>query len=225
MCVRYTLSEPKQAIDSVAERVSTKLSSEGWEKPRYNVGLTQKAPVVVRRENRMVLEVMKWGFVNQASGGSVLANARIETITKLPTFKDAVISRRCVIPANGFFEFQDLGKRKQPYLFTLKEAKPMALAGIWKYGESLNTFQFCILTTRPNSLVSPIHDRMPVILSTEALSAWLNGNELDQTTLDRIAMSCAAENMATLKVSSYVNNVRNEGPECIKEEVALPELF
>jgi len=225
MCVRYTLSEPKQAIDSIAEHVSTRLSTEGWEKPRYNVGLTQKAPVVVRRESRIVLEAMHWGFINQVSGGSLLANARIETVTKLPTFKDAVISRRCVIPANGFFEFQDLGKRKQPYLFTLKEAKPMALAGVWKYVEGLNTFQFCVLTTRPNSLVSPIHDRMPVILGSEGLTSWLNGNELDQAVLDKIALSCAAEDMAARRVSSYVNNVRNEGPECIKEDVALPELF
>jgi putative SOS response-associated peptidase YedK len=225
MCVRYVLNEPKKAIDSIAEQLSAKLSAQGWENPRYNIGLTQNAPVVLRRENRFVLEAMQWGFVNHVSGGSLLANARIETIRTLPTFRDAVISRRCVVPANGFFEFKDLGKRKQPYLFMLKEAKPMALAGIWKYVEDLNTFQYCVLTTRPNSLVSEIHNRMPVILSAEGLAYWLNGNELNSIVLDKIALSCTAEDMATIKVSSYVNNVRNEGPECIKEDVDLPELF
>jgi putative SOS response-associated peptidase YedK len=225
MCVRYTLSEPKKAIESVAAHFGANLNTDAYDKPRYNVGLAQKAPIIVGKHNGVVLETMSWGFSNKLNASSLLANARVETITQLPTFKDAVVHRRCVIPANGFFEFQDLGKRKQPYLFTLKDEKPLAIAGVWKSTDDLTAFQFCLVTTRPNSLVATIHDRMPVILGPKGIMAWLNGEELERSTLDDIALSFPADAMVCRRVSSYVNNVRNEGPECIKEDVALPELF
>jgi putative SOS response-associated peptidase YedK len=226
MCVRYALNDPKEAFDTLEEQFNVRLSTEAWLKPRYNIALTQNAPVIIRKRGMILIQSMQWGFVGKrvlSKAGSILANARAETVTELPTFKEAVLSYRCIIPVNGFYEFQDLGKRKQPYLFTLKACGAMALAGVWqKIGDD---FRFCLLTTQPNALVEAIHDRMPVILNKDSSSQWLNEQPLDRIIINQITQSFSATAMTARRVKAYVNNVRHEGLECIEDEVILPELF
>ena len=228
MCVRYALNEPTKAIDQLSEQLAAKLSAAEWQKPRYNIALTQIAPVIISENSSIVLKGMRWGFTGKAQSlktSSVLANARSETVTELPTFKEAIVFTRCIIPANGFYEFQDLGKRKQPYLFTLKDDSAMALAGVWQKKDVDTHAQFCLLTTEPNALVRSVHDRMPVILNPDAAKHWLNGEALNQADMKRLTQSYNPDKMSARRLSTYVNNVRNEGPECMADEIVLPELF
>src|SRR5579863_9627778 len=157
---------------------------------RYNVAPTQPIPIVRLHEGKRQFVLMRWGlipsWVKDPKGFSLLINARAESIIDKPAFRNAMRRRRCLIPADGFYEWKDLGGRKQPYFIRLKESGgPFAFAGLWETwtgpnGEELDTA--AIVTTTANRLLAPIHDRMPVVVERQVFDLWLDCAKVDAET-------------------------------------------
>ncbi|WP_018078806.1 SOS response-associated peptidase [Thiobacillus denitrificans] len=177
MCGRYVL---KQMPAKLKEHFD--LDEVADFGPHYNIPPGTDIPVIRQSpEGKWVLHLLRWGlvphWVKDPSIGNKLNNARGETVAEKPSFRDAFKRRRCIIPADGFYEWKTEGRVKQPYYISLKSGEPLAMGGIWESwrrpdGEILRTA--CIITTGPNEVMTPIHDRMPVILRPEDWQAWLN---------------------------------------------------
>jgi putative SOS response-associated peptidase YedK len=184
--------------------------------PRYNGAPSQDLLVI--RENHQTghrsIDGLRWGLIphgcTDPSGGRKPINAKAETVARLATFRDAYARRRCIIPVNGFYEWQATKLGKQPYAVAMASGEPFALGGLWENWRSQRTGQwirtFCILTTPANTLLSRIHDRMPLILSAENYARWL-GQEPDPGDLLRVHSS---DNMAMWPISSRVNSPKND---------------
>jgi putative SOS response-associated peptidase YedK len=179
MCGRYRLSRRKQIVEEYFDSVS---ATEGWN-PRYNIAPTQPVPVIRQNAKEPVreLSLFRWGLVQRwAKDSSVAAkmiNARSETASTKPAFLETLKFRRCLVPADGFYEWRKTGKAKQPYCFEINDGELFAFAGIWDrwkdaIDKSLETFS--ILTTIPNVVTSSVHDRMPVILNPDNYDLWLD---------------------------------------------------
>jgi putative SOS response-associated peptidase YedK len=194
--------------------------------PSFNIAPTHDVAAVVTDQGRRRLVKMRWGLVpwwaTDPTIGSRLINARAESLTTKSAFKDSFRSRRCLVPADGFYEWQKHGQFKIPLLIHLKSDRPFAFAGlydVWKspLGPPLTTCT--IITTSPNKLVEPIHDRMPVILSKEAEAFWLDRSIEDSKRLLDLLTPYTASEMEAYEVSSMVNSVKNDSPELIKPAV------
>jgi len=179
MCGRYRLSRRKQIVEA---HFSSASGEEDWN-PRYNIAPTQLVPVIRQnpREPFRELSLMRWGLIpsweKDASGAARMINARSETVAMKPAFREAFQSRRCVVPADAFYEWQRIGKSKQPYCFEVNEGELFGFAGIWDRWKdpSGNWMKSCsILTTTPNAVTSAVHDRMPVILDPDSYDIWLD---------------------------------------------------
>jgi putative SOS response-associated peptidase YedK len=190
--------------------------------PRYNIAPSQNITVVVQREVRQLTE-MRWGLVpfwaKDVSIGNRMINARAETIAEKPAFRSAFKKRRCLILADGFYEWQKAGKIKVPTHIRMKSREPFAFAGLYEYwktksGQMLETC--AILTTTPNELMKSIHHRMPVILTSENEAAWLDPENQDVPELMSMLKPHTPEQMEAFEVSDFVNSPRNQGPLCIK---------
>ena len=152
-----------------------------------------------------------------------MINARAETVDRLPMFREAFLQRRCLIVADGFYEWQKLdAKTRQPFYFALESAEPFAFAGLWNPGSGGAAPECLLLTTRPNALVAPVHNRMPVILPQSAYAAWLGQPGAPPPTtpvarrdLTALLAPYPAEQMVGRPVSRLVNSVRNNSPDCI----------
>ena len=176
MCGRFALKAPPSklitrfGLDACADFA-----------PRYNIPPGTDIPVIrLSPEGKRVLHLLRWGLIphwaKDPSIGVKLNNARGESVAEKPSFKQAFMRRRCLIPADGFYEWKTEGKTKQPYYFSLKSGEPMAMAGLWESwkapdGSLLRTV--CVITTRANALMEPIHERMPVIINPEDWKDWL----------------------------------------------------
>ena len=202
--------------------------------PRYNVAPTQLA-AVVRNEDVRRLRMLRWGLIpsraRDPSIGSRLINARAETASVRPSFRDAFRARRCLVPVDGFFEWERLGRRRQPWLFRMGNGGPFALAGLferWRAppgisaprapgaGPSATVETFTILTTDANEVVAPIHDRMPVILHPSSFEEWLRG--------DDVALGpFPPEEMETFRVSPVVNSPAHDDRRCIEPLARVAE--
>src|SRR3984885_10282897 len=178
MCGRYRLSRRKQLV----EEYFAASGVDEWS-PRFNVAPTQPVPVIRQHPKGPVreLSLMRWGLIpSWAKASSVAAsmiNARSETASTKPAFRDALKSRRCLIPADGFYEWSRAGKAKQPYCFEVNEGELFAFAGIWDRWKdpSGSWVKTCsILTTTPNAVTAAVHDRMPAILDPDAYNVWLD---------------------------------------------------
>ena len=229
MCVRYTLHKDDAALAAIAQALARKLVPPEWVKPRYNVTLTQVMPVVAEGTPGPEIRGMMWGLVpfyeRKKPQRRMLPNAKAETAETLTAFKHSVARRRCLVPANGFYEWQTMGKLKFPHLFTLKDEEPFAFAGIWEPAEGDLPETYGILTTAPNELVAPIHHRMPVILTQETMPRWLGGEPLPAEEYRALTQPLPAARMSERPVNRFVNNSRNEGPQCLAPpEEAPPEL-
>jgi len=214
---------------AIAKALARKLAPPKWAKPKYNVTLTNVMPVVAVGTGGPEVRGMMWGLVpyyeRKKPQMRMLPNAKAETAATLAAFKQSVAKRRCLVPANGFYEWQTQGKLKLPHLFTLKDEEPFAFAGIWEPAEGNTPETYGILTTAPNELVSPIHNRMPVILTPETMPRWLGSEPLPETEYRELTKSLPAEKMQERPVSRFMNNSRNEGPQCLEPpEEAPPEL-
>jgi putative SOS response-associated peptidase YedK len=193
--------------------------------PRYNIAPTQAVAAVRLEDDHRALVTLRWGLIpswaRDAQIGNSLINARSETVADKPAFRPAFKTRRCLIPATCFYEWQATGgKHKQPYAIGMKDGAPFAFAGLWERwkGEDVEAevIQSCtILTTEANAVVQPVHDRMPVILPPEHFTAWLDPH-MPVTDLHPLLRPFPAEAMAAVAVSRYVSNPRNEGPRCLE---------
>jgi putative SOS response-associated peptidase YedK len=193
-------------------------------RPRYNLPPTDPAPIVRIKDGKRQLAMLKWGLVpsnsKDASGAAKMINARAETVADKPAFRSAFRHRRCLVPADGFYEWKKLSpKEKQPYFITLKNKEPFAFAGLYEWwipreGARLETFT--IITCAPNKLVGELHDRMPVILTKESWSAWLGEQLLSPSKLQDMLKPFAADRMECWPVDKRVGTVANDDPELVK---------
>lgn len=218
MCGRYTLTAD---IDTISQRF--KLDTHGLKiEPRYNIAPSQEAPVIVVEDGK-VLKMMKWGLIpfwaKDESIASKTINARAETLHHKPSFKKSLTGKRCLVPADGFYEWKKEGRGKIPIRFVLKNRDVFAFAGLWdtwrnQIGELV--FSFTIITTKANALVRPIHNRMPVILKKEYEELWLDPKVNDIDKLLSLLIPYPPEMMEAYRVSSLVNSPKEDSPECIK---------
>ena len=221
MCGRYRLSRRKQLVE---EYFDCGPSDDDWS-PRYNIAPTQPVPVIRQNPKEPVreLSLMKWGLIPAwAPNPSVAAqmiNARSETAATKPAFRDALKSRRCVIPADGFYEWKRTAKSKQPYCFEVSEGELFAFAGLWDGWKDPNGnwIRTCsILTTVPNAMTVSVHDRMPVILDLDSYNVWLDPGMQNVAAISALLKPCDSGLMRCYPVSSRINHVANDDEECSK---------
>jgi len=223
MCGRYSL---KTEHELVAQHFFLQELS-GFMK-RYNIGPTQSG-LIVRRKSESGLRnaaLLRWGLIpswtKDNASGPLLINARAETAASKPTFRDALRRRRCLVAADGFFEWSRQGAVKQPYYFTAHHGGLFAMAGLWerwnppRADEADAIESFTILTTSANELLAPHHDRMPVILDEEFYDDWLNPLLTDAETVQRLLRPYPADKMLTRQVSTRVNNVKFDDRACLE---------
>lgn len=199
-------------------------------KPRYNIAPTQLVPVITS-ESPKGFSFFYWGitpdFGQNKPVSQKLINAKAETIHEKISFKSSFQKRRCLIPADGFFEWKKLGKKtKIPYRFTLRNEETFSFAGIWEEyetvsGESQHTF--LIITTKPNELVEEVHDRMPVILSREQEKKWLD-SYTSETELQSMLQPFPVELMVSYTVSPLVNSVQNDSPGILRRTSPMDQF-
>jgi putative SOS response-associated peptidase YedK len=212
MCGRYVITSSPAAIRALF----------GYpEQPnfpaRYNVAPTQPVPVVRLHEGRRQFALMRWGFipawVKDPNAFSLLINARGESVIDKPAFRAAMRRRRCLIPADGFYEWQETAGRKQPYFVRPKADEPFGFAGLWETwtgpnGEEVDTA--AIVTTTANRTLSAFHDRMPVILPPEAFDLWLDCAKVDAQTAAALLIPSREDLLEAYQISSAVNRVAND---------------
>jgi putative SOS response-associated peptidase YedK len=225
MCGRFTLTR----IDEVEEFFG--LDKNVAAEVRYNIAPSQKVLAITSgSEGQRSPHFMEWGLIpswNKNSGSRPrLINARAETVARKRPFRDAFESRRCLIPADGFFEWRRGSRFKEPYYFTVPNPGLFAFAGVWDFwvppGHS-PVQTLTILTTHPNILVSEIHNRMPVILDEDSQSIWLN-QESDQFSLQSLFLPFPVTNMTMTPVNKAVNKVSVDSPLCIQRQSPDSEL-
>lgn len=221
MCGRYSLvSRGKEIAEAFG------LDDEPALEARYNVGPGQQVPVVRATENGRELPLLQWGFHRSGTGGGMLINARSETAAARPAFRDSVERRRCLVPATGFFEWRRQGTARAPFHLVVRDRPVFAMAGIWSWWpdeRGKNVESMVILTTRPNELVSQIHDRMPVILAPELEARWIDPAPLREDTLAELTRPLPAELMTKIPVSTRVNSVAHDDPEVLAPVEEPPE--
>jgi putative SOS response-associated peptidase YedK len=185
--------------------------------PRYNVAPTQPVPIVRLAEGKRHFALVRWGFipawVKDPKGFSLLINARAESVLDKPAFRNAVRRRRCLIPADGFYEWHEIGGRKQAFFVRRKDGHPFAFAGLWETwtgpnGEELETT--AIVTTLANRTLSFLHGRMPVILLPDAFDLWLDSAKVDAPTAAALLVPARDDLLEAYQVSPAVNRVAND---------------
>ena len=217
MCGRYTLrSNLKQLADLFhVGDVHLPLFD-----PRYNIAPSQDVLAVRQPDGRELVE-LKWGLVpswaQDPKIGYRMINARCESVAEKPSFRSAFKKRRCLIPADGFYEWQKRGKEKQPYFIHLTDDQPFAFAGLWEYWErDGEIIESCtIITTEANELMRPLHDRMPVILPAESHDEWLDSDNQAMEDLPSLLKPYPSEEMDAYPITTYVNSPKNQGQECV----------
>lgn len=219
MCGRYRLSRRKQILEEHFDSVS---GEEDWT-PRYNIAPTQPVPIIRQHPKEPVRRVslVRWGLIpswsKDSSASAKMINARSETAATLPAFRDAMKSRRCIIPADGFYEWVRTAKAKQPYCFEVDDGELFAFAGLWDRWKdpSGNWVKTCsILTTTPNAVTSAVHDRMPVILDPDSYDLWLDPGMRDVGVASELLKPCDAQLMRCYPVSTRINRVANDDEGC-----------
>ncbi|NMQ18898.1 SOS response-associated peptidase [Candidatus Competibacter phosphatis] len=188
--------------------------------PRYNLAPSQPVGVIrVAAEGQREWVALRWGLVPAWSPEPRTAystfNARAETVADKPTYRHAFRRRRCLIPADGFYEWRTVGKRKQPYCIAPTDDEPFAFAGLWERWERDGTVvESCtIVVTTANATIAPLHDRMPVILARADEALWLDPTQTDPAILQPLLIPCAPERLRVWPVGTAVNRPGSEGPD------------
>lgn len=200
---------------------------------KYNIAPSSINPVfrVPAKGEQPIMESFKWGLVpkwaSDPSIGFKLAIARAETVAEKPSFKQAFLKRRCLVPVDGYFEWVQTTKPKQPHYFFMKDGEPFCLAGLWEYwedktGKEKPLYTFTLITTEPNPLAAKVHDRMPVIIDEKDFEFWLDPENQDVEALQELLKDYPASKMSSHPVSTFVSNARNEGEQCV-EKIELPK--
>ena len=228
MCGRYTLRS--------TDRIRLKLAGADQLPlddivPRFNIAPGQDVLAILDQEQQIFASMLRWGLVpawsNEPKG---FINARAETLERKPSFRESFQKRRCLIPADGFYEWKRTGRARQAFFFQMKDEAPFAFAGLWdtwkKDGVSINSC--AIVTTAPNDLMEPIHDRMPAILADEFYRLWLDPRT-PAAELKKLVVPFPAAEMKSHPVSSKVNSPEIDNEELIKrvdvEPGTIPSLF
>jgi len=219
MCGRFVQA---QSAQSYAEHFGAALGVDEALAPSWNVAPTDRVYAVAQHEGERTLGTFRWGLIPWYADSPKVAarhiNARAETVSSKPAFKDSFSRRRCLVPADGFYEWERLDSGgKLPHYIHSSDGSPLALAGLWGSwrdpdGERITTCT--IITTKPNDLVGRLHDRMPVVLSAEAWDRWLDPSNADVASLRAILVP-AGDGLTEHAVSTLVNDVRNNYRECI----------
>jgi putative SOS response-associated peptidase YedK len=229
MCGRFTFNQPEEAIrmmlaNSTHDAKNIPLRQIPAIESRYNIAPTQKIVTVVQNPetNTYQFQQLRWGLIpswaKDTSMGAKLINARAETVAEKPAFRSAFKHRRCLVLADGFYEWQRQEGKKQPFYFRLRDSQAFAFAGLWeewksKEGDKITSCT--ILTTEANELLQPIHERMPVILNPQNYDLWLNHHMHNPEALQKLLQPYPAQGMTAYPVSTLVNNPKCDRPECI----------
>jgi putative SOS response-associated peptidase YedK len=224
MCGRYVL----QTLFDFAEIFGVLPPPEEL-RPRYNISPTQNVPVITNA-NRTHLQLFRWGLVpfwaKDTKIGYSLINARADTVATKPSFREAFKKRRCLVLADGFYEWKQSPSSagKTPHLIRMKSGRPFAFAGLWESWtpkEGCAPLHSCtLITTTPNEVCAQVHDRMPVILPPASYDAWLSPEPRRAEELTPLLAPYPAEEMETFAVSTAVNNPKNEGPSLLEPALA-----
>jgi len=216
MCGRFTLVSPSVAV---TERFHA--SAPPDLRPRYNIAPGQDV-LCVTRDGANRIEPLRWGLIpfwaKDPAIGNRLINARAETLAEKPSFRNAFAKRRCLVVADGFYEWRPAGKRKVPVYIFLKSKKPFGFAGLyesWKAPDGKEIRTCTIITTGANDLVRPIHDRMPVIVPADAEDRWLDPREDSRERLQSLLTPYPSGEMDAHDVASIVNSASHDAPDCI----------
>jgi len=217
MCGRFTLITPAEVLADLFG-----VDHEFAVRPRYNIAPTQEVAMVVQdATGTRVWTSARWGLIpswaKDPSIGARMINARAETAASKPAFRAAMTRRRCLIPADGFYEWQTIAGGKQPYYFTLPDHHPFAFAGLWErwQADPAHPLVSCtILTTEPNDAVARFHNRMPVILPETDYAEWLGASRLPEHRFAHMLTGSPAQALTATPVSTRVNNPRNDDPSC-----------
>jgi putative SOS response-associated peptidase YedK len=219
MCGRYRLSRRKQIIEEYFDTTDWR---DDWN-PRYNIAPTQSVPVIRQHPKEPVRQVslMRWGLIPHWSADASIAantiNAKSETAATKPAFRDPLKFRRCLIPADAFYEWKRTGTTKQPYCFEVNEGELFAFAGLWDGWKDPdgNWIRTCvILTTAPNAVTSTIHDRMPVIIDPDSYDLWLDPGMTNAPAASGLLKPFDAKSMRCYPISTRINHVANDDEEC-----------
>lgn len=220
MCGRFTLSGPGDVVAAVFE-----LSEVPPIVPRYNITPTQpvSAVLLAAESSQRRVATFRWGLIpswaKDSAIGARMINARAETVATKPSFRSAFRLRRCLVIADGFYEWQKLDRRKQPFHIRMRDGRPFAFAGLWERwkGTHGDVVDSCtLITTEPNELIAPLHNRMPVILAPESYERWLDPDMDQPDKLERLLRPYSADEMTAYPVGTRVNNPANDTSECIR---------
>jgi putative SOS response-associated peptidase YedK len=220
MCGRFSQQRPASELAEIF--AAEPLADDPG--PRFNVAPTDDALVVVQREERRAITAYRWGLIphwaDAARVGSRMFNARAETLTASPAFRDAFRRKRCLVPVDGFYEWHREGTRRQPFAIARQDGRPLALAGLWSGWRDPAADRvvrtFTIITSAPNDQMTGLHDRMPVIVPPDAWARWLDPALDDPSQLHGLFEPSDEVELRIWPVSPLVNNVRNDGPELIE---------
>lgn len=223
MCGRYSLFTDYSMLLERFDIEESTVNAENYS-PNYNVAPSQQILAVVNNGSKNRLGTLKWGLIppwaKEAKIGYKMINARAETASEKPSFRNAFKKKRCLVVADAFYEWRKEGKEKTPMLIRMKSGEPFAFAGLWESWKSEDgeTIHSCtILTTSPNGLMESIHDRMPVILSKEAEQIWLDPNVQDAALLESLLEPFDAAKMEAYEVSDRVNSPKNNTPDLMRK--------
>ena len=218
MCGRYAQStDPKKLAKEF------KVAEVPAVEPRYNIAPTQEVLGVSESPDGREMTFYKWGLIpswaKDTSMGARLINARAETVQEKPAFRAAFKQRRCIIPVDGFYEWQRTEGKKQPFFFRMRDERPFSFAGLWERweGEGGQAINSCtILTTEANEVLRPVHDRMPVILHPDEYETWLDTDVRKLGLIKEMLRPYPAEEMTSYPVSTAINTPRSQGAELIE---------
>lgn len=218
MCGRFSLSKPAERVQREFE-----LSEIPDLEARYNIAPTQSILAVRSAADGREAVTLKWGLIpswaKDSSIGAKLINARSETVPEKPSFREAFKKRRCIIPADGFYEWQRRGGHRQPFYFKLKDGGLFGFAGLWEQwrspeGEGVETCS--ILTTDANAVLKPVHERMPVILHSDSYDLWLDEDVRKQDLRRELLCPFPASEMVSYPVSTAINKPQHQGKELVQ---------
>ena len=226
MCGRYTLTAIQEALAEEFDLIETEPLP-----PRFNIAPTQMVPVVraLGEQQGRQLDLLRWGLIphwaKDPSIGNRMINARSEEADKKPSFRTPMRKRRCLVPCTGFYEWKQpdrgTGRRpnKQPYLIRRRDQRVFAFAGLWEHWQAPDAASidsYTILTTAPNELVRPLHNRMPVIVSPDDYELWLDPEIQDVDRLKPLFGRCSADEFVAYAVGTRVNSPSHDDPSCIE---------
>ena len=224
MCGRFNLFAPPEEVAQIFG-----LNQIPRLEPRYNIAPSEEIPAVRsgRRPDTRELVRLRWGLVpswaDDPDVGFRTINARAETVRQKPSFKESFRTRRCLIPASGFYEWKAVGRQKQPFMARVRGSDLFAMAGLWDAWEGPDgVIQSCtIITTPANDLLAPVHDRMPLILDTADFGTWINTTPSSLKDAADLCVPFPGERMEIFPVSQLVNKIENDSPELVERAAPI----